>query len=73
MTKRVSDQIWLYILADFDFPDLATLMRFLLLSPSFRVAHTCGYLPSEIVGKPGASFLLEEDMPWTAMAQRHSQ
>ncbi len=40
---------------------------------NFRVATTCGYLPSEIVGKAGMDFILGEDLPWTAMAQRHSQ
>ena len=38
-----------------------------------RVATTCGYLPSELVGKYGMDFIMNDDLAWTAMAQRHSE
>ena len=39
----------------------------------FRITTICGYLPSDLVGKSGFNFINGEDLPWTTMAQRHSE
>ena len=38
-----------------------------------RISTILGYLPSEVVGLSAFNFILGEDLPWTAMAQRHSK
>ena len=38
-----------------------------------RISSVLGYLPSEVMGESAFSYIRPEDIPWTAMAQRHSK